>query len=49
MLWGWREGRDPSAHFSTKGYLEKNPDVAEMDICPLVHWKLKGKKEKRKW
>lgn len=49
MLLGWREGRDPSKHFSTKGYLEKNPDVAEMDLCPLIHWKLKGKKEKRKW
>ena len=45
--YGWREGRDPSLRFSTKSYLTKNPDVAEMDICPLIHWKLKGKREHR--
>ena len=24
---GWKEGRDPSAGFSTSGYLAANPDV----------------------
>ena len=25
---GWKEGRDPSVHFDTLGYLAANPDVA---------------------
>ena len=28
-LYGWQEGRDPSANFSTEGYLAANPDVAK--------------------
>lgn len=38
MEYGWREGRDPSAHFSTAGYLRDNPDVAQAEINPLVHF-----------
>lgn len=44
---GWREYFDPSPRFSTRRYLMQNPDVAQLDICPLVHWKLKGKREHR--
>lgn len=46
---GWKEGYDPSTKFSTKRYIALNPDVREMDMCPLLHWKLIGKKEKRRW
>ncbi|WP_331290789.1 SGNH/GDSL hydrolase family protein [Methylobacterium radiotolerans] len=35
---GWREGRDPSGHFSTDGYLDANPDVRVAGINPLVHF-----------
>lgn len=38
LHFGWREGRDPSAGFSTVGYLEANPDVAHAKINPLVHF-----------
>jgi glycosyltransferase involved in cell wall biosynthesis len=47
LEFGWREGRDPSSCFSSRRYLELNPDVAQLNMCPLLHWKLKGKKEKR--
>jgi len=45
---GWRKGYDPSPYFSSSQYLRKNPDVSDMNICPLLHWKLIGKKEGRK-
>ena len=32
--YGWREGRDPSAGFSTEGYLKANPDVRESGCNP---------------
>ncbi len=35
---GWREGRDPSAVFSTRIYLDLNPALAPQGICPLVHF-----------
>lgn len=35
---GWKEGRDPSAGFSTSGYLIANPDVAEAGHNPLLHF-----------
>lgn len=35
---GWREGRDPSAGFSTKAYLEHYPDVRLRRINPLIHY-----------
>lgn len=38
LLEGWRLGLDPSPFFSTRGYLERNLDVAESDVNPLVHW-----------
>lgn len=44
---GWQKGNDPSPRFSTTHYLKNNPDVANMNICPLLHWKLKGRREKR--
>lgn len=44
---GWKEYRDPSPLFSTAHYLQNNPDVGDLDMCPLLHWKLIGRKEKR--
>jgi Cysteine-rich secretory protein family len=46
-LWGWREGRDPSAGFSTSGYLAANPDVAAAGMNPLDHWISYGMSEGR--
>lgn len=44
---GWREGKNPSAFFSTADYLKKNPDVAQADINPLLHFEKYGVKEGR--
>ncbi|WP_082552345.1 glycosyltransferase [Methylobacterium sp. Leaf456] len=38
LLFGWREGRDPSAGFSGDGYLAANPDVEARDVDPLTHF-----------
>ena len=35
---GWVEGRDPSAGFSTNGYLAENPDVKASGHNPLIHF-----------
>lgn len=35
---GWREGRDPNAFFSTGGYLAANPDVVAGGTNPLTHY-----------
>ena len=45
---GWKKGYDPSPYFSTKKYLENNPDVKESGICPLLHYMKDGKRENRK-
>jgi glycosyltransferase involved in cell wall biosynthesis len=47
MHHGWREGRDPSAHFSTAHYLDSNADVAAAGMNPLEHYVLFGKAEGR--
>lgn len=39
---GWRDGKDPSASFSTKGYLDQNPDVAAAGVNPLLHFEKHG-------
>jgi hypothetical protein len=36
--YGWREGRDPSPGFSTKGYLAAHPKVALSGVNPLLHF-----------
>lgn len=45
---GWREGRDPSPEFSTKGYLYLNRDVHKAGMNPLLHYVLRGKSEGRR-
>ncbi len=44
---GWQEGRDPSPAFSTRFYLEANPDVAEAGINPFWHYLVDGRAEGR--
>ena len=39
---GWREGRDPNPWFSTRAYLEANPEVADAGHVPLFHFILRG-------
>ena len=34
---GWRELRDPNAEFSTRAYVDANPDVFDRGVNPLVH------------
>lgn len=44
---GWRKGYNPSADFSTSHYLLSNPDVADREMNPLVHYIRYGKAEGR--
>jgi len=44
---GWLEGLNPSAKFSTQGYLEAYPDVAESGVNPLLHYAIHGIAENR--
>ena len=44
---GWKAGLDPSADFSTEGYLSANPDVRRAGINPLVHFVQHGRAEGR--
>lgn len=44
---GWREGRDPSAGFSTKAYLDHYTDVRLRRINPLIHYLRHGYYEGR--
>ncbi|HET6971758.1 MAG TPA: hypothetical protein VFH92_11575, partial [Phenylobacterium sp.] len=43
MLFGWREGRDPSPEFSTTTYLAAFPDVAAAEVNPFVHYLTNGR------
>ncbi|ONG56137.1 hypothetical protein BKE38_06770 [Pseudoroseomonas deserti] len=45
--YGWREGRDPSAHFSTKAYLSAHADVRAAGVNPLDHYNQAGWREGR--
>ncbi|MER2264955.1 SdrD B-like domain-containing protein [Methylobacterium oxalidis] len=44
---GWKEGRDPNADFSTNGYLAANPTVKAAGLNPLQHYDQFGWKEGR--
>jgi Ca2+-binding RTX toxin-like protein len=45
--YGWHEGRDPDAFFSTAFYLSLNQDVKAANIDPLTHFDQYGWKEGR--
>ena len=47
LEYGWKERRDPCAHFSTAGYLRANPDVLKTGMNPLSHFWLHGLAEGR--
>ncbi|MFN7229192.1 MAG: glycosyltransferase family 4 protein [Synechococcaceae cyanobacterium] len=47
MQQGWKEGRNPSAEFSTSFYLTRYPDVKQAGINPFVHWLVHGQQEGR--
>lgn len=44
---GWREGRDPSAIFETKFYLDTYKDIKDANINPFWHYVVAGKGESR--
>ena len=44
---GWKDGRDPTPWFSTRYYLENNPDVAQAQINPFEHYVYYGHAEDR--
>jgi hypothetical protein len=46
-MFGWHEGRDPSAVFSTNGYLTTYTDVAADGGNPLQHYLQFGMTEGR--
>ncbi|MBQ8188680.1 MAG: hypothetical protein IJZ44_02770 [Lachnospiraceae bacterium] len=45
---GWKEGNNPSMDFCTRMYLDANTDVISRKICPLLHYEMFGRYEKRK-
>ena len=44
---GWRDA-DPSARFSQADYLAANRDVREAGVCPLGHYLLDGRRQRRR-
>ena len=46
-LYGWREGKNPSAEFDTQYYLASNPDILEAGLNPLLHYIVTGQAEQR--
>jgi len=46
-LFGWHEGRDPNAFFSTTSYLANYADVAAAGVNPLEHYATFGWQEGR--
>jgi GT2 family glycosyltransferase len=47
MVYGWKEGRNPSSKFDTAFYLEAHPDVRDSGMNPLVHFIRFGRNEGR--
>ncbi len=45
---GWRSAKDPSPWFSTRQYLDANPDVVHTGVCPLEHYLEYGWREHRR-
>ena len=45
--YGWKEGRDPSAAFSTSQYLATYADVKAAGVDPLLHYVAYGQSEGR--
>ncbi len=47
LMYGWHEGRNPSAAFDTNEYLAANPDVKAAGVDPLIHYAGFGQAEGR--
>lgn len=47
LITGWLEGRDPTARFSVRDYLDLHPDVAAAGLNPFVHYVMAGREEGR--
>ncbi len=47
LAYGWKEGRDPTATFSTVFYLSRNGEIQRAGVNPFVHFVLRGAGEKR--
>ena len=45
--YGWKEGRNPDAYFSTNYYLSQNPDVKAAGVNPLTDYDTSGWKQGR--
>lgn len=47
LSFGWREGRDPTPHFSVRDYLELYPEVRDSGENPFAHYLRVGRAEGR--
>jgi glycosyltransferase involved in cell wall biosynthesis len=47
VLFGCREGRNPSPDFNTSWYLQNNPDLIQWKRNPLIHFMIHGRHEGR--
>jgi len=47
VLYGWKEGKNPSEDFDTSYYLKRNSDIIQYNINPFYHYILYGKGEGR--
>ena len=47
LVTGWLEGRDPTARFSVRDYLDAYPDVAAARVNPFAHYLIAGRAEGR--
>jgi hypothetical protein len=43
MVFGWREGRDPTPDFSVNGYLATYPEVEALGVNPFIHYLTNGR------
>ena len=47
LLYGWKEGKNPSKDFDNDFYLETHDDVEKSGMNPLLHYLSEGINEKR--
>ncbi|MET3695041.1 hypothetical protein [Methylobacterium goesingense] len=47
LMIGWKDRYDPGPEFSTKGYLDANPDIIGSKQNPLIHFLQHGMAEGR--
>ena len=49
IMYGWKEGRNPSEKLSTNGYLKRHPELVEAQLCPLIHYIQNGQVDPEAW